>query len=182
MKFASFLCILFALLIASCNTSVRAFSDYDKAVNISGLTTYNWLSEQEIEERGNNPLYYNELNDKRIKSAVDEQLQKRGFIVSDGSQPLQLHYHLIIEDKTLLTSEPTEYSYTPFRQFKSTQEYPYKQGTLIIDLMDNRSKTLVWRGWATSAIELEIKKSPEQAIQKGVEKIFKLFPYNNSKR
>jgi hypothetical protein len=60
---------------------------------------------------------------------------------------------------------------------RNKQIYPYREGTLIIDLMDANNKTLVWRGWATSAIEEAVSRNPEQSIRKAVERIFKLFPY-----
>jgi hypothetical protein len=171
---------LFAFVLAgiySCSTSMRVFSDYDKDANISDYKTYSWLTEEQIESKGTNPLYYNELNDKRIKQAVYEQMKKRGFTYSNETQPLEMHYHIIVEDKTLVTTEPSGYQYGPFFLSKQTHVYPYRQGTLIIDLMDTRTKNLVWRGWATGAIESEVSKKPEEVIRKGIEKIFELFPY-----
>jgi hypothetical protein len=172
--------ILFAFALTglySCGSSMQVFSDYDKDADMSAYKTYSWLTEEQIESKGTNPLYYNELNDKRIKQAVYEQMKRRGFTYSNETQPLEMHYHIIVEDKTLVTTEPGGYGYGPVFESKRKQAYPYRQGTLIIDLMDTKNKTLVWRGGATSAIESEISKNPEEAIRKGVEKIFEKFPY-----
>lgn len=174
------LTIYFALLgtlLLSCSSAMHVYSDQDKDADIADYKTYSWLTAQEIEGKGMNPLFYNELNDKRIKQAVDEQMKNRGFIHKNDKQPLEMHYHIIVEDKTVLATEPLGYLYGPSWQMKRAQAYPYQEGTLIIDLMDTRNKTLVWRGWATSAIEDEVSKKPEQAIQKAVQKIFSLFPY-----
>lgn len=171
---------LFALTaITACSPAVRVFSDYDKDTNISAYSTYSWLTEAEIERKGLNPIYYNELNDKRIKQAVYQQMKNRGFNYGNEKQPLEIHYHIIVEDKTILATEPGGYIYGPFWQMRRTISYPYKQGTLIIDLMDVKNKALVWRGWATGAIEDEVQKRPEEAIQKAVDKIFKVFPYKH---
>src|SRR3954447_22148150 len=166
------LALVGVLLLTACTPSMRVFSDHDKDANIADYKTYSWLSEQEIEGKGMNPLYYNELNDKRIKHAVYEQMKTRGFTYNNEKQPLEMHYHIIIEDKTFIATEPGGYTYSPFWQLKRTQAYPYREGTQIIDLMDTRNKTLVWRGWATGAIEDAVSKKPEQAIQKAVDKIF----------
>jgi hypothetical protein len=104
-------------------------------------------------------------------------MKKKGFTYTNDKQILEIHYHITVEDKTYLSAEPLGFLYGPSSQIKRTQIYPYQQGTLIIDLMDTRSKTLVWRGWATGAIEDAVSKKPEQAIQKAIDKIFKLFPY-----
>ncbi|WP_018617475.1 DUF4136 domain-containing protein [Segetibacter koreensis] len=167
------------LLLPACSPTMRVFSDYDKDANISNYKTYSWPTEEEIEKKGTNPLYYNELNDKRIKNAVYEQMKSRGFTYQNEKQPLEMHYHIIVEDKTFIATEPGGYVYPEFWQLKRTQAYPYQQGTLIIDLMDTRTKMLVWRGWATGAIEDQVSRKPEQTIQKAVAKIFKLFPYQH---
>lgn len=177
MKFAVFWYCFILLALLSCNPAMHVYSDYDKDADIADYKTYSWLTKEEIEAKGINPLYYNELNDKRIKTAVYDQMKKKGFMYKNDMQPLEMHYHIIVEDKTFLATEPLGYIYGPAWQMKKTQVYPYQQGTLIIDLMDTRNKTLVWRGWATGAIEDEATRHPDEAIQKAVEKIFKRFPY-----
>jgi hypothetical protein len=177
MKTGIYLLFITVITLIGCSPSIHIYSDYDKDANISNFKTFSWLTEEEIEAKNNNPLYFNELSDKRIKHAVYEQMSKRGFVYKNDKQPLEMHYHIIVEDKTLLSTEPAGYIYGPFFQQRRTQWFPYKQGTLIIDLMDTRNKTLVWRGWATGTIEDEVSKKPEQAIMKAVSKIFKQFPY-----
>jgi hypothetical protein len=167
----------FIVLLASCSPAIHVFSDHDKDADISQYKTYSWLTQEEIETKGMNPLYYNELNDKRIKQAIYDEMKKKGFTYKNEKQPLEMHYHIIVEDKTLIAAEPGGYIYSPFWELKRTQAYPYQQGTLIIDLMDTKNKTLVWRGWATGAIEDRVSRNPEQTIQKAVSKIFTLFPY-----
>lgn len=172
-------CALITILLSACGTGLHVYSDFDKDANITDYKTYSWLTREEIEQKGTNPLYYNELNDKRIKQAVYDQMKKKGFTYKNELQPLEVHYHIVVEDKTVSISEPLEYVYGPTWPAKRTRFYPYQQGTLIIDLMDTKNKTLVWRGWATGAIEESVSKNPEQAIQKAVAKIFTLFPYQH---
>lgn len=173
--------IFFALVFVvfnSCSPSIHVYSDYDKEADIANYRNYSWLSEQAIEAKGSNPLFYNELNDKRIKKAVDKQLLSKGFLLSTGDQPLTLHYHIIVEDKSLVVKEPEGYNYSNYWQNKKETVYTYQEGTLIVDLMDSKTKALVWRGWATGVIENEVTKNPEKAIDQAVKKIFRLFPYN----
>jgi hypothetical protein len=51
-------------------------SDYDNNVNLKLYKTYAWLPVKEIESKVD-PLVYNELTDKRIKSAVDIQMKNK---------------------------------------------------------------------------------------------------------
>ena len=174
--------ILFSILVATmmvtgCGPTLQVHSDIDKEADIANYRAYAWLSASEIESKGMNPIFYNELNDKRIKTAVDKQLIAKGFWLRSGDQPLQLHYHIIIDDKTVQLTEPAGFNYNNFGESRRTTVYPYQEGTLIIDLMDSKKKMLVWRGYASGIIEAGVAKNPEQAIDRAVKKIFKQFPY-----
>jgi hypothetical protein len=53
----------------------------------------------------------------------------------------------------------------------------YREGSLIIDIMDEKSKNLIWRGWAVAPIDRTY--PPEQAdklINLAIEKVFRKFP------
>ena len=165
-------------LVCGCSSSLKVYSDRDKSIDISDYRYYYWPTEAAIERKGLNPLFYNELTDKRIKTAVNDQLQRRGYIANDEKRQIEMHYHIILEDKTLMALEPSGAIYGKYWQNKSSTVYPYQEGTLIIDLMDVQTKNLVWRGWATGVVESDMTTNPEEAIGKAVAKIFKKFPYN----
>ena len=165
-----------AILLYSCGPSLQFFSDYDKNINLSGYVSYSWLDLAAIEGKGMNPLYYNELNDKRIKEAVDKQMKTRNFQPFSTKGELELHYHIIVEDKTTVITEPIGSQYRPNPNNYRTSTYQYREGTLIIDLMDTKNNTLIWRGWATDVITNAVRKNPEAAINNAVAKIFGAFP------
>ena len=53
----------------------------------------------------------------------------------------------------------------------------YEQGTLVIDLVDRRTKKLVWRGTAQAALsETPSKAEREATIDEAVKKMFEKFP------
>jgi hypothetical protein len=163
--------IFFLLLIAgmvSCGPSIRVFSDYDKDT---------WLDAKAIEGKGINPLFYNELNDKRIKTAVNAEMAAKGYRLVENNGELVLHYHIVVEDKTLVTNEPWGYNYSPYWVNRRINVYQYREGTLIVDLMDKKANTLVWRGWATDVITQSATKDPQTAIAKAVQAIYKKYPF-----
>jgi len=51
----------------------------------------------------------------------------------------------------------------------------YKVGTLIVDLFDGKSQSLVWRGIAQDTLSNNGNKN-QQTVQKGVQKMFKQWP------
>ena len=164
------------LLCWACGPKLRVQSDYDPAYNLKNYTTFNWEPKINI-EAGNNPLYYNELNDKRIKGAVLQQLTGRGYSFDEGTSDLVVHYHIIIDDQTVIVTDPPGYEYGPYWLRMETNVRQYQEGTLIVDVMDAKTNNLIWRGWATSVIDMHYSADDAEAlIKKAVDKIFKKFP------
>jgi hypothetical protein len=164
------------LLLAGCSPQIQVYTDYDPDYDLWTYKTFDWGPNIHIEE-GKNPLHYNELNDKRIKSAVKDQLTARGFVLTSEKPDLILHYHIIVEDQSVVTPEPYGYYYSPYWMQMHTDVFTYREGTLIIDLMDTKTNNLVWRGWAKSAVDdVNTSKKIDQLTKKAVAKIFHKFP------
>ncbi|CAN5751404.1 DUF4136 domain-containing protein [soil metagenome] len=171
---------LTVLMLSSCGSTMEVFSDYDKQVNLAAYKTYSWPDLKSIEGKGMNPLYYNELNDKRIKDAVNIEMLARNYSLGNEKAALEIHYHIIVEDKIGSTVETAGSQYHPLSNLTKVNSYQYRQGTLIIDVMDTKTNTLIWRGWGTDVVTNAIRKNPEAAIQNAVMKIFKAFPVKGS--
>jgi len=165
----------------SCSNELRVYTDYDPAYDLETFLTFDWLDKTNI-EAGKNPVYYNELNDKRIKSAVEHELTTRGYVHSETNAELIIHYHIMIDDKETSIPEHEATTYGPYWQQAPSYVVVYKEGTLIIDIM-NADNNLVWRGSAAAPIE-EIY-SPEKVtklITNAIKKIFKTFPATKRKQ
>jgi hypothetical protein len=170
--------LLLPWLVASCGTSSQVFSDYDKSAYMTEYKTFGWSTPLSIEAR-NNPLYYNELNNKRINNAVAVQLESRNYKYSEDPDIL-MHYHIIIEDKTVMRTDPYGYYYGPYWMRSEVSVYEYQEGTLIIDLMDAHTNNLVWRGWITNFLKNRDPEKMEESINTAVRMIFAQYPYRAS--
>lgn len=163
------------LTISSCSPSLQVYTDYDREFNIRNYPTFAWAEAKDIEAR-NNPLYYNELNDKRIKKAVNDQLKGKGYTLVQDDPDLLIHYHIVVEDRSEIRTNPYGF-YGPYWMRARTYSYSYRQGTLIIDLMDATNKNLLWRGWAVSVMDqLYESEKTEILITQAVIKIFEKLP------
>lgn len=168
--------ILFMVaVLAGCSPQIRVFSDYDPDYDLWTYTTFDWGQKVNIEE-GKNPLHYNELNDKRIKAAVQEQMTLRGYKLTSEAPDLILHYHIIVDNQSVVTTEPYGYRYGPYWMRMNTNVYSYREGTLILDLMDKKTQNLIWRGWAVTEINGIDPEKVDGLIKTAVFKIFKKFP------
>ena len=168
--------LIFSILaLASCSPEIRVYSDQDPDYQVRNFKTFDWGQKANIEQ-DRNPLHYNELNDKRIKSAIERELSSRGYTITDSDPDLIIHYHIVIDDQSVIATEPYGYFYGPYWLRTQTNIYSYSEGTLIIDLMDPKTNNLVWRGWATAAIDTITQDQTEEMINRAVAKIFKRFP------
>jgi hypothetical protein len=167
---------LITFLLVGCSPGIHVYNDFDPDYNLWSYKTFDWGQKIDI-ETGRDPLHYNELNDKRIKSAVRSQLSSRGFSLADANPDLVLHYHIIVKDKSVLATEPYGYNYSSYWTRMETNIYSYREGTLILDLMDSKTSNLIWRGWAVSPLNGPYKPEEiENLINTAVAKIFTKFP------
>lgn len=173
--FNMFLFITISGLLYSCGPSSQVFTDYDKTADLKEYQTFGWLN-RSPGEATNNPLYYNELNDKRIKTAVTAQLESRNYKYSDNPEML-IHYHIIMNDKTIVRTDPYGYYYGPYWMRTEVNVYEYQEGTLIIDIMEADTNNLVWRGWVTSFLENRNLEKMDESIDRAIRMIFAEYPY-----
>jgi hypothetical protein len=173
MKQILFLAV-FAIL-TGCSPKIRVFSDSDPEYNLSAYKTFDWGQKVDIEE-GRNPLHYNELNDKRIKAAVLSEMTALGYKLTPDNPDLIVHYHIIIDDQSVVATDPYGYYYGPYWTNMQTNVFTYRQGTLILDLMEKKSQNLIWRGWAVTDIEQITPERVSEIIKTSVAKIFDKYP------
>jgi hypothetical protein len=171
------LLVTIAALLASCSPQIRVYSDHDPDYQVRKFRTFDWGQKDNI-EANMNPLHYNELNDKRIKAALLQELTSRGYSRGELNPDLIIHYHIIVDDQSIVTTEPYGYFYGPYWMRMRTNVYSYREGTLIIDLMDSKTNSLVWRGWATANLNTITPDQTEEIINRAIAKIFKRFPHS----
>jgi hypothetical protein len=113
---------------------------------------------------------------------VQRELNARGYIHSETNPELVIHYHIMIDDKETTISEHESVTYGPYWQQEPRYVISYKEGTLIIDVMDAKNN-LVWRGSAAAPIE-EVYSSEKvtKLVDKAVKKMFKSFPTTKRKQ
>lgn len=167
------------LLLSGCSDRFVVKVDYDRSMPVATCKTFNWLSSKEIESR-NEPLIINEMNDKRIRTAVQAALVNAGYTYAEEGAEMIMHYHIVIEEKKAINPASYGYTYGPYWTDRRVDVYYYREGTIIIDVMDAANKQLLWRGWAYSVLGNEGYLT-EEDLDKSIAKIFKKFPKQGSK-
>jgi hypothetical protein len=146
-------------------------TDFDHQANFSHYKTYSW---QEIKPE-------NSLWTARIKSAVDAQLAAKGWTkVESGADVAVVAIATSHTEKTLQTFYDGMGGGWRWRGFggmgeATTTEQDYKEGTLVVDMYDAKTKQLVWRGSSGDTVSNNAQKN-EKNLDKGVAKMFRKFP------
>lgn len=160
------LVILASAALGGCS-SVEINHDYDRNVDFSRFKSFAWIQEPVTDVSGDarSARQRNSLLDKRIRGAVNDELERKGLAVDTDAPDLFVAYHTGVQDKVDVTD--WGYSYRDYYWGAGGRDidvYQYQEGTLIIDLIDANSKDLVWRGSAKGT--LDENPSPEQQEQK----------------
>jgi len=150
------------VLLTAC-AGIPVSTDYSQDFDFSNVSSYAWL----LPAKHRNPEVDNDLVRARVVDAVDAQFTAKGLSqVSDASKASVLvSYQLGQEDKIAIDnfgSWYTHFGYYPcyrcgyrpgYGYFGNSHFYDddiwvrnYKESTLMIDVIDPKSKKLLWRG------------------------------------
>lgn len=171
-------CAMFFLAMLGVASAQKVQTDFDHQANFSQYKTYSW---QEIKPA-------NSLWDARIKSAVDAQLAAKGWIqVASGGDVAVVAIKTTQAQRTLQTFYDGMGGGWGWRRFggggfgeSTTTEQDYKEGTLVVDMYDAKTKQLIWRGSAQDTLSDKEDKN-EKNLDKGVAKMLKNFPPGSAK-
>lgn len=183
MKISNFIIFSLAIIALSSCSSLSVVSDFNGSLDYSVYKTYNFYKPDTTVNHNETPIVMNQLNQRRVEKAIDEEMYIRGYSLSDEPNIL-ISYYLKVENKTEYRA--TSYNYgSPYyggygyygyyggygHTMTDVSSYDYRMGTLIVDLVDAKKNELMWYGAATKALESH-PKNPESTINYVITKIF----------
>jgi hypothetical protein len=141
--------------ISGCGSSISVNHDWDVNAPFEDFKTYDWIPLPETPPgNAGQAVQRNDLLDKRIRAAVDDALAGKGLVPSKNTPDLLVVYHVGVQDKVQVTDWGYRYSdYYWGWGGREIDVYNYKEGTLIIDLIDAKTKNMVWRGAGTKPLD-----------------------------
>ena len=149
--FSVLVAVLSAILLLGCST-VSVTTDYDHEFNFKPLKTFEWMgmAKNSVSANASTAMLQNGLIDKRVRSAVKSQLEAKGLRENPDSADFVIMYHAGTEQKVNVTN----YGYGYGRGWGGggVDVQQYTQGTLILDFVDPKTKSLLWRSVATGAL------------------------------
>lgn len=157
--------LLMLLLLASCTFAQKVSVEFDQAADFSKYKTFAVRGGQ---LNSKNPALNSELVKKRIEADIESGLTARGLTMVSGPSDLNVRYRFGSARKVEREAYPSGWRGWGTRVVR----VPYAEGTLVIDLRDPRTRSLVWRGIASqeksdpSKIEGKLDDMVRKALEK----------------
>ncbi|HET6994314.1 MAG TPA: DUF4136 domain-containing protein [Chitinophagaceae bacterium] len=186
LSFNRLLPLAILLIATSCGPSLKVNTDYDKSADFTSYKTFALYNADKINEA------ISQLNRDRVANAIRSEMIKKGYQESTTSPDLLVNPVAIFKDRTSVSSTTNYYGYGGmYRPYyggggmvSGTTSYDvqhYKDGSLIIDIVDAKTEKVVWQGVGNKEIDGPVK-DPDTNIPKAIASIMADFPPGSKKK
>jgi hypothetical protein len=157
--------LVLAVLGAALGWAQKVTVEFDQAADFSRYKTFA-IRDGQLNSR--NPALNSELVKKRIDADIVRDLTARGLEMTTGRSDLNVRYHFGSVRKSEIETYPAGWRGFGTRVVR----VPYTEGTLVIDLRDPSTRSLVWRGIASEEKSdgTKIEGKLDDMVRKAIEK------------
>jgi len=177
MRALSLSAALLSLALLGACTSYHVTYDYDVTASFGRYKTFDYYTSK----KGTGGT--TSLMDKRVRAAVEKELQAKGFTMETKADPdfLVTYYPVVTNHKVRTTVRSGwGWGYRPFYGgvgVSSSQVRNYKEGTIVIEIVDFKTNQMIWQGAAAGALTgLENPEDANEVVPKAVRDILAKFP------
>ncbi len=176
-----------ALIAGSCS-STRYIVDSDTRHDFGGYSTYAWFQLASPPDKAKPPTEANTILTRRIRWAIDGALAGKGLNTGEvGDADFLVTYSMVLQSKMVMYhtgwSMPMGgWGWGGWRgggwgggwSGGRSSTDTYTEGTIVVDVLDTKTRTLVWRGIAENAFT---KPNPDdEKVAKIIGKVMQDFP------
>lgn len=189
-KMRNYLAAFIIMIFISGCSSLSLSTDYDNKIDFSNFKTYRWHANNEHNEAS--IKFLNPIMDQRIRSTIEQQLLSQGYTkASVDKVDFLINYSVVVEEKVDIRTYNNYNGMYPGYGYRAgygyyggvgygsseTQVTHYKQGTLIIDIVNPETGQLIWRGAADGRLpDTADREKSDALVQEYVAKILSEFP------
>ena len=184
MLHTSKLLLVLLLLVTWGCSSIRVSQDYTSADNLSGLRSYAWHYDNQ--EKTGDIRIDSPLIDSRIRAAIDETLKARGYrSTARDLADFHVAYQYAIRGKIRSDNVQTRIGFgfgsygrsSAFGVSTGSDVSSYDEGLLVIDILDSRDGSTLWRGKGTRQVFIHTEPAAmTEQVNETVHKILDQFP------
>ena len=136
--------LVLSLLSAHGALAQKITTEFDEAVDFTKFKTFA-IRDGQLNSRA--PAFNSELTKKRIETEIERALTAKGLTPVTGPSDLNVWYQFGSARRLETESYPAGWRGLGTRVVR----VPYSEGTLVIDLRDPTTRSLIWRGIATES-------------------------------
>lgn len=176
MKTLKLLSVVGIFFLISCS-SVRVNADYDKKANFSAYKSYAYF------KSGIDKAEISDLDKKRILYAIDDVMATKGFAKSETPDLL---ISIFTKEREVVDVYQNYgfgwgWGWGPGWGMGYSRAITTPEGTLFIDIIDAKTKELIWQGQGTGYLSSNTDKK-EERIREFVSKILEQYPPQQLKK
>jgi Domain of unknown function (DUF4136) len=184
-RLTNFLAGTLTLAILSGCASITAQTDYDRQADFSNMRSFAWMTDPPVIVPPDQDMPISALNLRRIKESIELELTGKGFtqVPDRDAADFVISATVGARDHIDLALYPVPYRrawmwHSRFygNGLDAVGVENYTEGTLAIDVFDQRTKEAVWHGWATKRITNADIEDASEPIRLAVDAILGDFP------
>lgn len=194
MKKLIFMLFATSIVFSACS-SYNYYAVSNKPLSSQHYRTYAWIPEDQSKTTS---FYNNDVATDKIVDAASKELDKKGLTLNNQNPDILVRYTAVVNKEVRNYNDPVYYNpparlsprfayyrgrafyyysyYDPMPVYVGTEarRETVKAGSVMIDLIDRKTKKVIWRGWAEGELD-----NPQKAIDdlpQVVTNIFKKLP------
>lgn len=157
------------LLLSGCASTVDVATDYDRTANFSQYQTFSFYQDRPTQPRDASGDFDTSM-DLYLRNAIRQSLSNQGLRYDTSDPDLKVAYDVAVDTEVAVN---TNYTYPPgfgygysywygyrynyaFSRFPTTYKTinQYREGTVVVDLINPDTNELVWRGIGEAAVDM----------------------------
>jgi len=162
--------VLLAFGLWGCSSSQLVHTDLNRSADFSAYRSFK-IADDFKQGDGAKPENFNDLAMGRLTSAMVSEMKGRGYQLEEQYPDLLLTFHLRVDRELNYRTTPSAWN-----PWGTVNSYYDTNGTLVVNLIDQDTKKLVWQGYTT----VDWQRSPEKRdkkLREAVSLIFTKYPY-----
>jgi hypothetical protein len=160
------------VMLAGCSAAPAVRVDKAPGATLSRYRTFGFYDRLATDRSS-----YTSLVSQHLRQSTRDELERHGYVFDERNPDLKVNFNVRVTDRQELRTYPTNGGVFVRRAgLQDVDVVTYRQGTVSIDLVDNRLKSLIWQGVADGRVDDRMIEAPGKAIDAVVKQIFVGFP------
>ena len=184
------LSLLVVLTLSACATPLKSFVDVADQAEFGELRTYAWITDEPMfASNAVSPEVLNPLNEQRIRTALEEQLENKGYRkVTIDQADFAVAFTLGARERARVQQYYDDFGYNYYGYYhgfsrfglgygrlgSSVSARTFTEATLVVDIFENTENEPIWHGSASRRLSRD--STTRELIDAAVTALLAEFP------